>query len=315
MRLKLVALGVIALIALAVLTVSVRRSPPIVRFGCQTVVGDALCIVAVEKDLFKEEGLAVRASRFTSGPACAEALYSGSVDVATMGDTTAVIALSRGDRHQIIASHGRGEHRHRIMVPASSALKAPTDLAGTRLAVKKGTSTHGGLLLFFDKHGLDPKSLTLIDMRPEDMPEALLAGSIDAMVASEPIPSIAEVKGARELATLGGLGNCYPLLIVARRDWLAKKPGEAKRFLEALRKAEQFVENSPKETAAILSRISRLPQDSAERAMSRHTYRLAIDQSIRESLARTAQFLHSQKTVYSVPDIQKALDTSWMPAK
>jgi len=49
------------------------------------------------------------------------------------------------------------------------------------------------------------------------MPEALSAGSIDAYVASEPTPSLAEARGARVMGTPGGLGNSYPLLTVQRR--------------------------------------------------------------------------------------------------
>ena len=286
-----------------------------IRFAYQNRVGSALCIAAVERGLFRKEGIAVKASRFNSGPACSEALYSGSADIAAMGDTTAIIAVSRSPAFRIIASHGAGEHRHRIVVREDSPLAAPEDLVTRRLAVKKGTSTYGGLLAFCDKAGIAIGDIRVIDMRPHEMTEALQAGSIDAFVASEPTPSLAEARGARELATLGGLGNKYPILLVARKNFLEQRPDEVARFMQAMKRAEEFVRDNPAETVALLSRISGLPRESARRAMGWHVYRLSLDANIRESLANTAEFLHSEVKIDAVPNWTLSLESRIAPAK
>lgn len=285
-----------------------NTGPPPLRLAYQNRIGSALAIVAVEKQFFQEEGLSIEASRFNSGPACSEALYSGSVEIGTMGDTAAVIAVSRNPGFVIIASHGAGEHRHRIVVAKDSPLQKPENLVGRRLAVKKGTSTYGGLLAFCDARGIDAGKINLIDMRPGEMTEALLAGSLDAFVASEPTPSLAQARGARELATLGGLGNHYPLLIVARRDFLRNRPDKAAAFMRAMRRAEKFVRRHPGRATALLSRVSGLPSDSTRRAMQRHTYRLRLGADIRRSLAKTADFLHSAGTIDARPDWETSLD-------
>ena len=285
---------------------------PALRFAYQNRVGSALCIVAAEKGLFGDQGLTIRTFRFNSGPACSEALYSGSVDIATMGDTTAVIAVSRGEQYRIIASHGGGEHRHRIVVPQDSPIGKLEELAGKRLAVRKGTSTYGGLLAFCARHVLDIKAIQAIDMRPSEMTEALLAGSIDAFVASEPTPSLAEARGAQELATLGGLGNHYPILVVARRDWLQERPEEVRRFLAALRRAEAFVREHSDATAELIAHVTGLPMESAKRAMGRHEYRLLLDDRTKASLRRTAEFLHAQGLIDAIPDLDKVAETRWL---
>ena len=92
--------------------------------------------------------------RFSSGPACAEALYSGAADIGGMGDTTAIIMTARSPAFVIIASHATGEHRHRVMVRNDSRLQTLNDLKGKRLGVKKGTSTYGGLLAALSKAGM-----------------------------------------------------------------------------------------------------------------------------------------------------------------
>lgn len=282
-----------------------------VRFAYQDRIADAASIIAVEKDFFAEEGLVVKTLVFSSGPACSEALLTASADIGTMGDTTAVIAAARSPV-KIIASHGGGEHRHRIIVAADSPIRSPTDLVGRSIAVKKGTSTYGGLLAWAESRGLDLSKVKVTDMRPDDMADALLSGAIDAMVASEPTPSLVEDRGGRELATLGGLGNTYPILLVARDEFLADHKEAVTRFMRAMSRAASFIAQSPEEAAAIVARKTGLSQATAERAMSHHYYGLQLDDSTMASLQKIADFLVEQKTLDSPPDLPAAVDKRYL---
>lgn len=309
------AVGAVAVIAVVAVMMmdgwDPRRRP--LRLAYQSRIGSALCIVAVEKGLFAAEGLRVEAMRFHSGPACSEALYSGAADIASMGDTTAVILASRRKPYTIIACDGAGEHRHRLMVRVDVPVRHAADLRGRTVAVKKGTSTYGGLLAYLSAHAVAAEDVKVLDMDPAHMPEALLAGSIDAFVASEPTPSLAEVRGAREVATMGGLGNTYPLLLLARNELLAVRPDDVRALLRALRRAERFVRDRPDETAEVLARTTGLPPDVARRAMGRHTYRLQLDNETLASLTRTAEFLRQQKQIDVLPDFSAAADPEFLP--
>jgi aliphatic sulfonates family ABC transporter substrate-binding protein len=310
------AIGAVAAIAVIAAMVidghGPRRTP--LRLAYQNRIGSALCIVAVEKRFFAAEDLRVEAMRFHSGPACSEALYCGAADVASMGDTTAVILASRRKPYTIVACDGAGEHRHRLMVKAGAAVRNAADLRGRTVAVKKGTSTYGGLLAYLAANGVSPSEVRIIDMGPSEMPDALLAGSIDAFVASEPTPSLAEIRGARQVATMGHLGNTYPLLLLARNELLAARPDDVRRLLRALRRAEQFVRDRPDETAEMLARATGLPSDVARRAMARHSYRLQLDDQTLTSLTRTAEFLRQQKQIDALPDFAAAASRDYLPA-
>lgn len=273
------------------------------RFAYQNRVGDAISIVAVNKGFFAAEGVQVKGVLFNNGPACAEALYSGAVDVATMGDTTALIALSRDPMLRILASHGAGEHRHRIIVARNSPLRTLADLKGKRIGIKKGTSTHGGFMALLAANGMQAADFKLFDLSPDTLPEALAAGSIDALVASEPTPSVAEGRGGRELATLGGVGNSYPLLIMVKTTVLQKRDAQLRAFFRALRRAERFVRENPAETAVIVGKEDRLSAGLARKAMARHSYRLQLDTATINSLNSTAAFLKEQKKLQQLPDL------------
>lgn len=282
------------------------------RFAYQNRIGDAVSVVAVARNLFAAEGVTVKAVLFNNGPACSEALFTGAVDIATMGDTAAVVAVSRVADLRIIGSHGAGETRHRIMVGKDSRISQAADLRGKRLAVKKGTSTHGGLLLLLSAKGINPADLQLVELDPTLMPDALAAGSVDAIVASEPTPSLVEQKGARELVSLGGLGNSYPLLLLAKTGTIQKRDDEIRRFVRALAKAEQFIRRHPEETAALLAKETGLTPALARKAMQRHSYTLQLDKTTRAGLEATALFLKGQKKVAQLPAIERVIDQRYL---
>jgi len=234
--------------------------------------------------------------------------------VADMGDTTAVILASRGAPYSIIASIGAGEHRHRLMVQPDSPLRSASDLVGRRIGVKKGTSTYGGLLAFLAANSIALEDVKIVDLQPPEMVEAMLAGSVDAFVASEPTPSIAEVRGARQLATMGGLGNVYPLVVMARSDVLDAREDDIRKLLRALHRAERFIAEKPDETAELLGRVVGLDRDVVARAMARHSYRLGLDAARLDSLQKVAVFLKEQGQIDVLPNMALAAKPQYLPA-
>lgn len=284
------------------------EATPLIRFAYQDRIGSVIPIIAVEKGYFEQEGVRVESVQFNSGPANAEALYSGSVDIAGMGDAAALILLAQRPDIVVLASHATGEQRHRLMVREDSLLKHVAGLRGKTVAVKKGTSTHGALLRLLKKHGLSAADVQLMDLSPSTMSEALAAGSIHAFAASEPTPSIAEAWGARELATSGGLGNTYPILLVAPRMFVDANHNALTRFFRALKRAEVFANAHRDEVAEILARQSGLSVSAVSSAMSRHTYALQLDQTVMDSLQQTAEFLHTQGVLSTKPDCGAVCD-------
>ena len=279
----------------------VSGSSPI-RFAFQNRIGSAIPIIAAEKGFFADHGLKISPQRFNNGPACAEALYSGSADIGTMGDTTAIISVTKTDGLTIIASHSAGEHRHRLIVKQEASYQSLADLRGKRVGIKKGTSTYGGLLAALKASQISHEELEIIDLSPGTMPNALAAGAIDAFAASEPSPSLAELQGGRELMTFGGLGNNYPIMILAQRDFLHERQNDVVRFLRALYAAEKFISDYPDQTAEILAKTTGLPLDVARQSMTLHDYKLRLDGIVIASLENSADFLKSEDLIENTPD-------------
>nr|WP_320049427.1 NrtA/SsuA/CpmA family ABC transporter substrate-binding protein [uncultured Desulfuromonas sp.] len=272
------------------------------RFAFQNRIGSVLPIIAIKHGFFADEGLDVITQMFSSGPACAEALTSGAADIATMGDTTALIALSRNLPVQLLTSHASGEHRHRLMV-MNPTITTVADLRGKRIGVKKGTSTYGGLLKVLSHNGLTEQDVQLINLSPATLIEALQAGSIDAFAASEPTPSMAEMRHAHQLVTFGGLGNNYPILIVAQSRYIKAHPQHIESFMRALHRALEFLQQNPGPAAQIVATTLNLPLSVINQAMARHDYHLKLDENILASLRDTGDFLLQQGIIRQQPKL------------
>ncbi len=286
--------------------------PAKLRFAYQDRIGSVIPILAVNRGFFREAGIEVESRQFSSGPACAEALYSGAADVAGMGDTAALVMVARHPGVVMLASHATGEGRHRVMVKADAPQKALADLKGKRIGVKKGTSTYGGLLLALSRAGMTVEAVQLVDLDPPAMAEALAAGSIDAFAASEPTPSVAEGRGARQLADLSGLGNDYPIMLLARAKYVAGNRETLVKFFGALAKAQAYATAHPEETARLMAEATGLPLPAVAAAMARHAYGLRLDEAIVASLAQTADFLVREKILDAAPDFTVVVDHSFL---
>lgn len=242
----------------------------------------------------------------SAGIAAAEALVSGSADVAVMGDVPALIALAGPRDCVLVAAYGGGENMHSIVVGDKSGVAEPADLAGKRLGVQFGSSTHGAVYLYLEHHGIDPATVRLVNLSQKDLIEALLSGSIDAFAASEPTPMLSreKVPGARELANLSGLGNDYPSLIVASREFADAHPEAVRAIVAGTRRAVDWINADPDAAAAETALVTGVPA-SLEAAMFRKMdWRVRLDDQVVRSLNMTGEFLHRIGKLKEIPDVE-----------
>lgn len=265
-------------------------------------------ILASRKGWFAAKGVEIRDVKLgmSAGIAGAEALISGSADVAVMGDVPGIIALAGKRDCVLVASYGGGEKMHSIVVGAKSGITKPSDLTGKRLGVMFGSSTHGAVMLYLKKHTIDPARVKLVNIPQKDVIEALMSGSIDALAASDPTPALAlaKVKGARELACLSGLDNDYPLVIVASRSFADAHPEAIRAIVAGTRKAVQWIKKDPKAAARELALVTGAPVDLEVASLRKLEWWVKLDDRIIKSLSTTAEFLHSIGKLKQVPDIR-----------
>jgi aliphatic sulfonates family ABC transporter substrate-binding protein len=289
------------------------KSKTKISFAYQTSVAHSLAMIADHKDFFASEGLEVNTQILNSGPAVNEAIASGSVQFGTMGDTPALMAVAGNLPVKILSSVGGGENRQRLMVKNNSNIDSVKDLAGKTIGIKKGTSSHGGFYQLASKEGLDPNQVSITDIRPPDMADALATDQVDAILIWEPTPTIIESKEiGQELSTLAGTNNQYPVFILANTAYAQKNKDVGIKVLKALKKAAKFFQNNPDEAAQVVAEVTGLSPELSKKSMSYHYYEVGLDKEIEQSLINTAEFLHEYDKISEIPDLDEAIDNSYL---
>ena len=257
-----------------------------IRFAYQDRVGDAAAIVAADE---LREDSRFRLYRFSSGALTAEALISGSADVATMGAAAAVALAARYPEMVVLLGvHGSGPSRHKLV--------SPVPRPGV-IGVKFGTSTHAALQAWLHYPA------RLVDLPPDMQLAALAAGEVEALAASEPTPLLA-------LARIPGLasyslevpGRVYPLVLVASRRVLEDKPSLVNALVGRIAAAgDALIQPLSPATRQLLESVTGLKGDLLVSSLESHHYGFSPIAGHRSELEELAEFLTAQGKVPAPP--------------
>jgi len=267
----------VLVLVLSVMILSVNRSmaQDEVKIGYLGFVLALPTFVALEKGYFQEQGLKVTPTLFESGTIITDALITGRVDVQT---GSAVIASWLAEQnmpgtYKIFVMYGNREvlqdNTMALMVAKDSPINAIADLKGKRMGTFPGIASIA-LAKAVLRNSFDPnKEITLIEVPPGNIVQALAAGQVDAYFAPEPFGMIGEAKGvARRLIK-------NPLLLLNLKTgipgapftfnakFVKEKPLVAKKVKAAYYKAVDFIYSNEAEARKFLPKYTNLPEPFA----------------------------------------------------
>ncbi|MBK0866037.1 ABC transporter substrate-binding protein [Saccharopolyspora sp. HNM0986] len=204
---------------------------------------------------------AIEWSTFTSGPPLLEAVSADAVDAGGVGNTPPLFAAAaKRDVKAISVSRGNVTS-DALVVRKDSPLQRVEDLRGKKIAVARGSSAHGQILLNLRKIGMSPDDVQLVILQPADALGAFNSGDVDAWAIWDPYFSQVRLEtGARVLTDGTGIANGYDFLIAgtaaladpARNTALAD-------FAVRLAKAQVFSDRHRPERARAWAQDTGLP--------------------------------------------------------
>jgi len=273
-------------------------------------------ILADHFDLYEEAGIDTSSLIVTGGIQAAEALATGSVDVAAMGGAPAILLVSQNPGMRIIARYGGGEGMHRII--ALNDIQEAKDMNGKRIGVQQGSSSHGALLAWANVNGLDMSSVTLVAISPTDMPEAMATRQIDAMAGSEPWPTNVETMCGDQVHEIGNsssLGNTFPLVLVINERVINERSDMLDGMMVVIEQAIRILESDRGYAAEVCSKYTGISVGAQLSCMSHLFYELGFDDTDVESLNLTSDFLVMHQRIDSAPNPHTYLDLRFLQGK
>lgn len=242
----------------------------------------ALLFVALDRGLFKRNGIEVELKSYPSGKrALHEGLQTGAVDMITTADVPAAFAAFKRDDFRIVASLFNADNVNRVVAREDRGIRLPSDLKGKRLATQRGSAVHFFLHLFLLEHAIAEQEIEHRFMKVEQLPKALAEDSIDAFSMREPyISETRELLGDKAVVfDAPGVYEQMELLLISA-ELAQKRPAVVRRALSALLEAERFVQQSPAATVAILARRLGISEDAARALLPEYALRVELTQSL-----------------------------------
>jgi ABC-type nitrate/sulfonate/bicarbonate transport system substrate-binding protein len=224
--------------------------------------------VAIEKGLFKAEGLNVKARPSAGGAAGIPTLVSGDVQI-DVGNMISVLQ-ARQEGIEVTAIPGLDvipPDTTMLMSAADSPIKSPDDLQGRKVRVAVNTAGNLGELMIraaWERAGLDWNDVKLVQIEFPEMIPALDRGDVDLAWLPEPFKTQAEADGGHVILDTTfteppmeeGMPSGFP---VVTDEFLEQNQEPVEKFVRAVQRAGQMLEDDPKLAEEIIPTFTQLP--------------------------------------------------------
>ncbi|GGI20706.1 sulfonate ABC transporter substrate-binding protein [Oxalicibacterium faecigallinarum] len=221
---------------------------------------------------FASEGIEIKWTEFTAGPALLEGLNVGSIDFGVAGEAPPIFAQAAGADLVYVGNEPPSPTSEAIIVPKNSTIKTVAELKGKKVALNRGSNVHYLWVKALERAGLEYKDVQTLFLAPADARAAFERGSLDAWVIWDPFLAAAEKQiGARVLEDGTGLVANHQFFL-ASRSYAEKNPRLLAILLEELDKIDQWGARNLKEVATILAEQTGLDYPTVELAAKRYSY-------------------------------------------
>jgi taurine transport system substrate-binding protein len=256
-------------------------------------------------------------------------MASGDVQIGEAGSSPIAAAASQGQDIRLFWILDDIADAEALVARNGTNINSVKDLKGKKVGVPFVSTSHYQLMVDLKKKGVDPKSVTVMNMRPPEVAAAWERGDIDATFIWDPVLSKVKTNG-KVIATSGTIGKeGNPTFdgMVVNADWAAKNEAFMVAFVKALAKADaQYRDNAAKWTAdspqvKAVAKWTKADAANVPAAMKLYRFPTLEEQAsatwlgggAAKALADTSAFLKEQGRVQEVkPDYGKFVTTKYV---
>lgn len=255
--------------------------------------------VAQAEGFFASEGLTVTINDVIGGHRTMQQLLDGQADVATSSEAVVMFNSFKRDDFYVIASFARSKEDVKVITLQDSGITKSDQLRNKRVGTIVGSASNYYVDTLALLHGVDPKSIQLVNLQPEAMASALKSRQVDAISVWQPhaYDTQSQLKDAQALHD----GGFYTLSfnIVVPRKHLKTRATDWNKMLSALARAQSLIASDPAKAKGILRNRLQIDANYIEWLWPRYRYQLALDQSLLTTLESEARWARSEGLVPS----------------
>lgn len=285
-------------------------SSDVLRIGSQPYVPYSAAIIAEQNGWVEEElgklgakGVQVTWRHFAGGPPVNEALASGNLDIAALGDSPAIAGHASGIKTKIVGLIFKGGKGQALIVRADSPYQSVQDLKGKKVSTLRGGNVHELLSLMLEEAGLKLSDIEFINLNLEEMQTALLKGDVEAILPWDPVRTrLEEEKKGRVLRDGHNLkSNFNP--IVATEALVNEKPQYLQAYKNAVARGADYIRANPQEAANLLAPKFGLTPEQLVVAFSRSEFVPELTAEDKKEFKRSIDYMLQNRLIRNPVDV------------
>lgn len=268
-------------------------------------------IAQYEKWYESELGVEVNIIKFDSGKDINSAIASGGIDIGQEGSSPAALAISNDLDVEVFWIGDIIGKAETLVAKNDSGISSLADLKGKKVGTPFASTAHYSLLNALEIEGVDANELTILDLQPDDIYAAWQRGDIDAAYVWYPVLGnlLQDGTAITDSEALSEKGVVTADTNIVRKQFADENPELITKFVELQLKANDIINNESDKAAEEISSILEISKEDAAEQITQFKYLTAeeeidyLDNSFAQTLKNTADFLVTQQSIKSAPDL------------
>lgn len=275
--------------------------------------GSTLFYIAQKNGYFRDQGIDMTALSVATGKEALDNMLQKKADFSIVADLPMVFSVAQGNSPTILATIFRDHGGISIVTRKNNGITSPEGLRGKKIGVTFNTSSQFFLDAFLMERQIPPDSVTLVNVKFDQIADAMKNGEIDAACTWDPSLGTLLDQMKEQAQTLDtGSQYSFRFQIVAPGMPLAENQERTRRVIEALYQAERYVTEHAADARVLVQNQTGMSDAMLKRTFDTGDIGLSLDQGLLLALddqTRWAIRRHFIKSE-SVPNYLEYISTS-----
>lgn len=247
-----------------------------IRIGADSAAFSFPFRVALEEGILKKHNIDAEITTFSYGIDTLNALILDQVDVGEAMDFAVGTRIGDNSNLQVVSFIGSPSKNGSELYVVGDDIKSPSDLAGKRIGVQKGTVNEYIWAQLLKKYNVDPNSEKMNYLQSDaELITAFTSGQLDALwVSASKKDTVLKTKDTKSLGDYSLVDFRMRGYAVLKKDFINNNREGVKQFLLALNEANEFIANNPEKTAEIAYKDLKIPKEDALKDIENYEYKV-----------------------------------------
>lgn len=240
-----------------------------VKVGYMPFAANWAMFLALDHNMFKDEGLDVEPVMFTSGTDAVNALAQGDIAahaINTFADLLNVEARTPGTFKMLIVQQLSDEmNNEALVVNKDSSINSIEQLTGKKIGITPGVFSEVMVKKAYEEEINFDQGTQLIKLPPQSQLSALESGQIDGLIAYEPLITTGLANDSIRVLDYHSYGRVKEPFPVGGHTlstkFMKENPGVSQKVARVLLRALEYGEQNPSETIPVIAKYTNLSED------------------------------------------------------